>query len=244
MELRADRDRLQRGARAAAPRLAVERFFPDGPFARLPMTGDRSSIVWALDDRLSASVLALDDAGFLGEVADRFGADLGGLGLASPRWSYPLALVLADSYTAHRAVLVGRCRARHPPDRGPGLEPGAPRRRVGGRDRGRPAAPRPRSRRCAGPGALCRLAAVRRHGAGGGHRRDQPPVRQRSSTGPPGARGRACRRAADRTAQALLHAARHGPGRRPAAGHARASRCDQKKTARPSRARQVVREEG
>ena len=27
--------------------LAVERFFPDGPFARLPMTGDRSSIVWA-----------------------------------------------------------------------------------------------------------------------------------------------------------------------------------------------------
>ena len=30
--------------------LAVERFFPDGPFARLPMTGNRSSIVWALDD--------------------------------------------------------------------------------------------------------------------------------------------------------------------------------------------------
>jgi 2-octaprenyl-6-methoxyphenol hydroxylase len=95
--------------------LAVERFFPDGPFARLPMTGDRSSIVWALDDSLSASVLALDDAGFLGEIADRFGADLGRLELASPRWSYPLALVLANSYTAHRAVLVGdAARGIHP----------------------------------------------------------------------------------------------------------------------------------
>ena len=50
--------------------LAVERFFPDGPFARLPMTGDRCSIVWALDDGLASSVLALDDKGFLGEIAD------------------------------------------------------------------------------------------------------------------------------------------------------------------------------
>jgi 2-octaprenyl-6-methoxyphenol hydroxylase len=95
--------------------LAVERFFPDGPFARLPMTRNRCSIVWALDDSLSAAVLGLDDAGFLGEVADRFGSDLGGLELASPRWSYPLALVLADSYTAHRAVLVGdAARGIHP----------------------------------------------------------------------------------------------------------------------------------
>ncbi len=95
--------------------LAVERFFPDGPFARLPMTGNRCSIVWALDDSLSGSVLELDDAGFLGEVADRFGTDLGRLELAGPRWSYPLALVLADNYIAHRAVLVGdAARGIHP----------------------------------------------------------------------------------------------------------------------------------
>ena len=95
--------------------LAVERFFPDGPFARLPMTQNRCSIVWALDDSLSADVIGLDDAAFLAEVADRFGADLGPIELASPRWSYPLALVLADSYTAHRAVLVGdAARGIHP----------------------------------------------------------------------------------------------------------------------------------
>ncbi len=35
--------------------------------------------------------------------------------MPAPRWSYPLALVLADSYTAHRAVLVGdAARGIHP----------------------------------------------------------------------------------------------------------------------------------
>ena len=95
--------------------LAVERFFPDGPFARLPMTGNRSSIVWALSDELSPSVLALDEQAFLGEIADRFGEDLGALAMASRRWFYPLALVLADRYCAHRAVLVGdAARGIHP----------------------------------------------------------------------------------------------------------------------------------
>lgn len=95
--------------------LAVERFFPDGPFARLPMAGNRSSIVWALNNDLSGTVLALDDDSFLGEVAERFGGDLGRVDLAGPRWSHPLALVLADSYTAHRSVLVGdAARGIHP----------------------------------------------------------------------------------------------------------------------------------
>lgn len=95
--------------------LAVERFFPDGPFARLPMTGDRCSIVWALNDDLAKTVLALDDAGFAGEVADRFGDDLGDLVLEGPRWSYPLALVMAERYTAGRLALVGdAARGIHP----------------------------------------------------------------------------------------------------------------------------------
>ncbi len=95
--------------------LAVERFFPDGPFARLPMTGNRSSIVWALDADLAKTVLALDDSGFLGEIADRFGDDLGDLVLEGPRWSYPLALVMAERYTTTRLALVGdAARGIHP----------------------------------------------------------------------------------------------------------------------------------
>jgi 2-octaprenyl-6-methoxyphenol hydroxylase len=95
--------------------LAVERFFPDGPFARLPMTGDRCSIVWALEDALARSVLSLDDRGFLGEIAERFGDDLGELTSEGLRWSYPLSLVMADRYAGDRLVLVGdAARGIHP----------------------------------------------------------------------------------------------------------------------------------
>jgi 2-octaprenyl-6-methoxyphenol hydroxylase len=94
---------------------AVERFFPDGPFAMLPLPGDRSSIVWALDDSLAASVAALDDLAFTGEVQERFGDQLGRLTLEGHRWSYPLVLVWSDRYTAERAVLVGdAARGIHP----------------------------------------------------------------------------------------------------------------------------------
>jgi 2-octaprenyl-6-methoxyphenol hydroxylase len=95
---------------------AVERFFPDGPFARLPMVpGDRSSIVWALDDALAGDVTRLGNREFLGEVGERFGDDLGELALEGPRWRYPLELMLADAYTAPRAVLVGdAARGVHP----------------------------------------------------------------------------------------------------------------------------------
>ena len=60
-------------------------------------------------------MLALDDTGFLGEIADRFGDDLGDLALEGPRWSYPLALVMADRYTATGLALVGdAARGIHP----------------------------------------------------------------------------------------------------------------------------------
>lgn len=94
---------------------AVERFFPDGPFAMLPLPGKRSSIVWALDDTLAESVKALDDGAFTAEVQDRFGDSLGRLSLEGHRWSYPLVLVWSDRYTAERAVLVGdTARGIHP----------------------------------------------------------------------------------------------------------------------------------
>lgn len=95
--------------------LALERFFPDGPFARLPMRSDRSSIVWALRRDRAALVTALDDRGFLGEVAERLGDDLGELSLEGPRWAYPIALVWADRYVDRRLVLVGdSARGIHP----------------------------------------------------------------------------------------------------------------------------------
>ena len=95
--------------------VAIERFFPDGPFARLPLQGNRCSLVWALNDALARTVCGLDDRSFLGEVAERFGDDLGPLTLEGPRWHYPLVLTFADAYTAQRTVLVGdAARGIHP----------------------------------------------------------------------------------------------------------------------------------
>ena len=51
--------------------VAVEHFYPGGPFAILPMTGNRSSIVWSERDELIPGLLALDDAGFLAELGRR-----------------------------------------------------------------------------------------------------------------------------------------------------------------------------
>ena len=94
---------------------AFERFFATGPLAMLPMQGNRSSIVWAADDRLARGLIALDDDEFIAELADRFGDRYGALELAGPRWHYPLSMVQARRYTERRLVLVGdAARAIHP----------------------------------------------------------------------------------------------------------------------------------
>jgi 2-octaprenyl-6-methoxyphenol hydroxylase len=95
--------------------LAVERFFPDGPLALLPMTGRRSSIVWAAEDRLARELTRLDDADFVAELGERAGDRLGAFTLAGPRWHYPLAMIQAQRYTDRRLALVGdAAHAIHP----------------------------------------------------------------------------------------------------------------------------------
>jgi 2-octaprenyl-6-methoxyphenol hydroxylase len=87
--------------------LASEHFFPDGPFAVLPMPGERSSIVWALERDLAKEVGALPADAFVAEVADRVGERLGRIDLASPVRTFPLVLATVDRFTATRAALVG-----------------------------------------------------------------------------------------------------------------------------------------
>jgi 2-octaprenyl-6-methoxyphenol hydroxylase len=94
---------------------AFERFFGAGPLAMLPMSGQRSSIVWAAADRLARELIALDDDGFALELGEHFGDRHGALELAGPRWHYPLSMVQAARYTERRLALVGdAARAIHP----------------------------------------------------------------------------------------------------------------------------------
>ncbi|MBD0425701.1 FAD-dependent monooxygenase [Aquisalinus flavus] len=87
--------------------IAQEFFLPSGPFAILPMTGRRSSLVWTEKADRAGSFLALGDEDFTAEIAKRFGPYLGALSLDGPRWSYPLAFHLATKFYGERMALVG-----------------------------------------------------------------------------------------------------------------------------------------
>jgi 2-octaprenyl-6-methoxyphenol hydroxylase len=103
---------------------AYELFLASGPFAILPMTGNRSSIVWTERGSLAPAFLKLDDAAFIGEVAQRFGDQWGVLSLDGPRWSYPLSMHLALSYVAPRFALAGDAAHGVHPIAGQGLNLG------------------------------------------------------------------------------------------------------------------------
>ena len=87
--------------------IAQERFLSPGPFAILPMTGDRSSIVWTERGDVANRLMALDDAAFADELARRFGDYLGQLSIIGKRFSYPLSLVHAERYVDDRLALIG-----------------------------------------------------------------------------------------------------------------------------------------
>ena len=104
--------------------IAVEHFLPAGPFAILPMTGNRSSIVWTERAELAASLTALPDAEFDGELAARFGDFLGAVEPIGPRRTYPLQLMLAERYVGQRLALIGEAAHVIHPIAGQGLNLG------------------------------------------------------------------------------------------------------------------------
>jgi 2-octaprenyl-6-methoxyphenol hydroxylase len=104
--------------------IAVEHFLPAGPFAILPMTGNRSSIVWTERAELATRLAGLNDAAFGVELAARFGDFLGAVEPIGPRWTYPLGLMLAQRYAARRLALVGEAAHVIHPIAGQGLNLG------------------------------------------------------------------------------------------------------------------------
>jgi 2-octaprenyl-6-methoxyphenol hydroxylase len=104
--------------------IAIEHFLPAGPFAILPMTGNRSSIVWTEDAALAPHILKLPELEFAAELAARFGDFLGAIEPVGPRWSYPLSLMQAERYIARRLALIGEAAHVIHPIAGQGLNVG------------------------------------------------------------------------------------------------------------------------
>ena len=104
--------------------IAQERFLPAGPFAILPMTEQRSSIVWTERAELAPRLLALDRPAFTAELTRRFGDYLGALETVGPVFSYPLGLLHAKRYIAPRLALAGDAAHAIHPIAGQGLNIG------------------------------------------------------------------------------------------------------------------------
>ena len=103
---------------------AEEHFLPAGPFAILPLTGKRSSIVWTEAKDEADRIVALPDAEFHDELEKRFGLHLGEIEVVAPRRAYPLGLFVARSFIADRIALIGDAAHIIHPIAGQGLNMG------------------------------------------------------------------------------------------------------------------------
>lgn len=86
---------------------AEEHFLPAGPFAILPLTGKRSSLVWTETRKDAERIVALSDTEFHAELEKRFGLHLGEVRAAGQRRAFPLGYFVARSFIAPRLALVG-----------------------------------------------------------------------------------------------------------------------------------------
>ncbi len=104
--------------------IAYEHFLPAGPFATLPLTNNRSSIVWTEKTAVADALVNGDEFTFMLELERRFGAQFGALTLDSRRVAYPLGLKLARSFIAPRLALAGDAAHGIHPIAGQGLNLG------------------------------------------------------------------------------------------------------------------------
>jgi 2-octaprenyl-6-methoxyphenol hydroxylase len=103
---------------------ADEHFLPAGPFAILPLTGKRCSIVWTENTREAQRIVALPDDEFHKELEKRFGLQLGELKVIGPRRAFPLGLFTARTFIGERLALIGDAAHIIHPIAGQGLNMG------------------------------------------------------------------------------------------------------------------------
>ncbi|MFK8253904.1 ubiquinone biosynthesis hydroxylase [Ancylobacter terrae] len=103
---------------------AIEHFLPAGPFAILPLTGRRCSIVWTETTEAAERLLALPAPLFHDELESRFGLELGAIEVVGRPRAYPLGYQVARNFIGDRLALVGDAAHLIHPIAGQGLNMG------------------------------------------------------------------------------------------------------------------------
>lgn len=103
---------------------AYERFWPSGPFAILPLPGNRCRIVWTAPHEEAKALCALNDEQFLAELSRRYGDHMGKLELLGDRFIFPVQLMQSDRYVLPRLALIGDAAHNCHPVGGQGLNLG------------------------------------------------------------------------------------------------------------------------
>ena len=104
--------------------VAEEHFLPSGPFAILPLTNNRSSLVWTERSAEADRLVASDDLVFEEELQRRFGHKLGEIQVVGGKKAFPLGLTLARAFVAPRFALAGDAAHGIHPISGQGLNLG------------------------------------------------------------------------------------------------------------------------
>ncbi|WP_066381744.1 FAD-dependent hydroxylase [Anabaena sp. CA = ATCC 33047] len=103
---------------------AYEKFWPSGPFAILPLPGNRCRIVWTAPHEEAKALCALSDEEFLQELTRRYGEQMGKLELLGDRFIFQVQLMQSDRYALHRLALLGDAAHNCHPVGGQGLNLG------------------------------------------------------------------------------------------------------------------------
>lgn len=104
--------------------IARQLFTPEGPFATLPLRGDRANLAWYLKRGAAEALAKLPEAEVEAELNHRFADFAGEMTIDGPMGSYPLILRIAERMVSDRTALVGDAVRRINPLAGQGLNQG------------------------------------------------------------------------------------------------------------------------